>query len=311
MPLQTISAGDSFTQIDDILVDSSRDKRSSDTNATFVMVLPSIYTNVIAVEIVDYHMPTNLMSQFSRSNYIDFRLRNTAIFAGGWKTLVAILPQEKVIYHTPEEVPGCNLSIVLQAFKLAILRDSDFGGKVDIVPVPEPNERIQILCRTLVYPPAATWPGFGTTECELLFGTGVNKHRSAAVPLGFDQVDLMLSDITLGGKLFKTAIAARQAIINRFSYIDILINEFPELKPVVRVFLPELSGSSVALRDEPTRVRLLTNPVRSLRTLSIAIRLRDNIVPQEDLPSFFTVRIFYQDQTHSIPYYGRHRLQVR
>lgn len=313
MPLEVPETQSHFVQIEDIYVDSERDRVSGD-NADFVVDLTQQrFSRVIAVEVPEYHIPVDLLSQFTGADRIDFRLRNPSINGGNWKTLVAHLAQEKQLYFTPEELPGCTLSTVFEAFRLAILQDPDFGGKCDVIPRPRTDDRLELVCRTLVFPPFATWPGMGSTECELLFGSGANLSRSAGPVLGFDQQDYPLTPFTFDGKLFRSVIGDRPIQINKYSYVDMFFDEVPELAPVTRMFVPDLPGLEFfdEQPDLSSRTRLLTRPVRDLRKLTVRIRLQGGLKPQKDLPLYFTVRVFYLNLTHSIPYYARNRRIVR
>lgn len=305
------SQKNAFVQVEDIYIDSMRDKESpTQTNYDFVVRFEERFSNVIALEIPEYNFPINMMSQFQGANKIDFQLRNTAIYAPGWKTFVADLPEKRTVYHTPEATPGCTLTAIFEAFSLAILKDPDFGGRVDIIPVPRPDERLELLCRTLVYAPLATWPGMGSTECVLLFGTGANLESSAGAVLGFDQADFTMTDVTIDGSLFKQAISPREINVSRFSYLDIFIDQVPNFSPFTRIYIPEASGDSVANPNLASRSRWLVQPIRDMPRLTFRFRLREGEKPLANLPVYFTLRVFRLSYTHEIPRYAKNRQSI-
>jgi hypothetical protein len=310
MPLLRSPSANAFVQITDIYIDSEQDKGSSDqTNYNFTVQLPNQISNVIGVEVPEYHAPFNIASQFTGANKIDFRLRNPSVNGGNWKTLVATLPTEKQIYLTPERNPGCVCTNLYGIFALTILKDPDFGGVCDILPIPQPDEKILFLCRTLVYPPAATWPGMGSTECELLFGTGANLATSAGPVLGFDVQDYTMTNLTIDGQLFKHVFSDRPVNTSRFTNISLSFDETPELNPILRVFHRDRIS---ALRPQQhAHTRLLTEPIRDLRRLTCRVRIGDGTEPTRDEPIFFTVRVFSLNLTHKIPYYAKNRICIR
>jgi len=179
MPLQPDYAQD-FVNIKIINVDTETNVISKNGPADVRVRLDDYFDNVVAMEIENYQVPYASLSQFTDENKIDFQLRNPNIFGGQWKDFTATIAERPVLYNTPELPLADLLSALTQAFSNVILKDPDFGGKVDIVPLPDPEEKTRLLCRTLAYPPAAAWPGYGSTECILLFGTGLNKNKSAA-----------------------------------------------------------------------------------------------------------------------------------
>ena len=310
MPLLESPSVSSFVQIEDIYIDSSTDKGSSDqTNFDFTVELPKRLSNVIGIAVPEYHAPINMTSQFTGADKIDFQLRNASVYGGNWKTLVATLPTETVVYHTPEQAPGCSMTALFQAFRLAILKDPDFGSVCDIIPVPRPDEKCQLICRTLVSPPAASWPGAGSTECKLLFGSGVNLETSAGPVLGFDVADYTMTDITIDGHLFKNTISERAINTSRFTYLDLSFDQVPEFKPILRIFYDNRVSSIKPWNH--ARTRYLTQPISDLRRLTCRLRLANNVVPTRDQPIYFTVRIFYLNLTHQIPYYAKNRISIR
>lgn len=282
----------SYINTEVIYIGSNESVATKNGVADFRYDLPSYYSDVVAMEMIDYQVPIQSCSQFIGRNKIDFRLRNTSIYAPGWKTLVATIPETIVVYNSPQYPSADILTLLYSAFKTAIDTDPDFGGKVDIVPYPEPTTTVTLLCRTLAFPPLASWPGFGSTECEFLFGTGVNKESSAALILGFDEVDYTFTNLTLYGTLFKSLSSPRETRINTYRYLDVFIEEFDEYVPFYRIFLPTIPSVWTVIPETSTRCRLLDKPIRHMKRLTFRLRLNGDVKPTTEFPFFFNIKLY-------------------
>lgn len=311
MPLQPDYYED-FVQVKVINVDTesayviSDDGLSNDVRVQ----LKDAFSNVVGLEMENYQVPLQSLSQFTDGNLIDFRLRNPAIFGGNWKNFTASIAVKPVVYNSPE-APGADLLTSLyDAFNQTISKDPDFGGKVDIVPVADTGLTTRLLCRTLAYPPLATWPGYGSTECEFLFGSGPNKDRSAALVLGFDEIDYTFFPVVLNGTPFNIAVSPRKAQVNKYRYLDVFIDEVPEFKPFHRIFIPTIRSLSTSLPENASRMRLLTQPLRKLDTLTLRLRLPGGIKPFTNQPFYFSFRVFELKSSYSLPEKERQRVKL-
>lgn len=311
MPLQPDFYED-FVQVKVVNVDTkdqyviSEDGTSSDVR----IQLKDAFSNVVGLEMENYQVPLQSLSQFTGKNKIDFRLRNPNIFGGNWKNFTASIPVKPVVYNSPE-APGADLLTSLyESFAQTISTDPDFGGKVDIVPVVDTAQTTRLIVRTLAYPPLATWPGYGSTEAEFLFGTGPNKEESAALVLGFDEIDYTFFPIIINGTAFRAVVSPRKTQINRFRYLDVFIDEVPEFKPFHRIFIPTVRSLSTSLPENASRMRLLTQPVRKLETLTIRLRLPGGIKPFTDFPFYFSFRVFELKSSYRLPEKERARVKL-
>lgn len=311
MPLQPDFYED-FVQVKVIHVDMqgkyviSRDETSNDVR----IQLKDAFSNVVGLEIENYQVPLQSLSQFTDKNKIDFRLRNASIYGGNWKQFTAEIPVKPVIYNSPDAPSADLLSSLYEAFSEAILRDPDFGGKVDIIPVVDTTQVTSLLCRTRAYPPLATWPGYGSTEAELLFASGPNKEESAALVLGFDVLDYTFTPVTLNGTLFRQVKSPRNCQINRFRYLDIFIDEVPEFKPFHRIYIPTLRSVSTSLAENGSRTRILRQPIRKLETLTIRLRLPGGLKPSTFFPFYFSFRVFELKSSFRLPEKERDRIKL-
>jgi hypothetical protein len=277
-------------------------------SADFKVTLPDYLTDVVSLEMENYAVPVNCLSQFMDRNTLDFRMRNPDIFGGQWKTFQLVLPRTSVVYNTPVSRSTDLLSLLFTGFRDVILKDPDFGNKVDIVPIADANTFVTLACRTLLYP-SPTWPGYGSTECEFLFGTGAGKKTSVAPILGFDEVDLALAPFVYYGLPIRTIQSDREAAINVNRYLDVYIDEFSLSEPFYRVFIPTLQGVALTQPEVNARARMLDVPLRSTKTLTFHLRLRGNVKPVTDQGFYFNIKVFQLKTANDIPPYNKERGQ--
>jgi len=308
MPLQK-SIGSDYVQSEIICIDSSIDAVEGSTKDRFKIKLNKMFSNVIALEITEFHFPKTMVSPFLNANKIDFRLKNPAIFGGNWKTFVAIIPVRDATYASSQETSEDLLSILYRTFEATIIVDPDFGAKVRVGFQLDPFERTDMFCFTNVFPPIATWPGSGTTEMELLFGTGVNKSESAALPLGFEPVDTLLPASKFSGVDVKRIVSTRPTNLGKFTYVDIEIEQVDEFKPHTRAYVPAFKTDKTVAQSFSIRPRLLTKPIRLLTDLTFNFFLRDRTRPTNDQPLFLKLEVFYLDRTLNIPNYAIDKFQ--
>lgn len=299
-----------YINTETIFIGSNESVAVKDGVADFRYDLPSYYSDVVALEMVDYMVPIQSCSQFIGRNKIDFRLRNTSIYAPGWKTLVATLPETIVVYNSPQYPSADIMTLLYNAFKSAIDADPDFGGKVDIIPYPEPTTTVTLLCRTLAFPPLASWPGYGSTECEFLFGTGANKAESVGLILGFDEIDYTFTNLTLYGTLFKSLSSPREARVNTYRYMDVYIDEFDRTEPFYRIFLPTIPSVWTVVPEQSTRARLMDNPIHKMQRLTFRLRLNGDVKPTTNFPFFFNIKVYKLKRNFKISPFDKDRTQV-
>jgi hypothetical protein len=275
-------------------------EQGSDGQADFRYTLPNYLTNAIALEMDNYSVPVSCLSQFTERNRLDFRLRNPAIFGGNWKVFELVLPSTAVLYSTPESRAADLLTLLFRSFQDLILQDPDFGGKVDILPIADPNTFVKIACRTLFYDDPS-WPGYGSTECEFLFGTGANKAKSVASILGFDDVDVAFQPLNYFGFPVRFTSSSREASINLYRYIDVFLDEFSLTEVFYRVFVPSINSVALTYPEINSRARLLSVPIRKALTLTFHLRLPDGAKPQTPQPFYFNIKVFTLEGNQQVP----------
>lgn len=309
MPLQG-DYGESFVNVSVVYTGSDDNNVDLRDGPDFRVRLPEAFSHVVGLEMQKFQVPVASLSQFTDADKIDFRLRNPVIYGGAWKTFTATLPISQVVYDSPSQPDSDLLTDLYQAFLEVLLKDPDFGSKADVVPITDPQQRTRLVCRTLVFPPLATWPGHDSTECELLFGSGPNRAASAGPVLGFEAADLAMAPATIYGVPFRQAISQAPAQINRFRYIDIFVDEVPELRPFHRIYTPVVSSKALTLQESASRLRFLTEPVRRLETLTVRPRLPGGLRPSTSYPFYFSFRVFELKSANELPEKEKRRINV-
>jgi hypothetical protein len=128
---------------------------------------------------------------------------------------------------------------------------------------------------------------------EYLFESGVNTNNSAWNVFGFVQGEDSggLQTVNVGNGLLAPTIIydpvpTSAATVRPYRYIDVFIDEAPELSPVARIFLTdETTQESVYTTNKriQNRVRLLKDlPIRKMSTMTVKIQFENNIVPTEE-----------------------------
>ena len=233
MPLPEGNGKNTFVQAHVIRVDS-RDTHKKQGN-TYSFELSKEYTQVVGFEVQDFSVPDAFFSQFANRNMIDFSLQNPFINNGQAKTLTAEIPVVPAEFRAALTPRADLFTLVYNAFELAISRDPDFGGKIKILPLFDTSRRLTLLCITFPFLHAQARlislslpeidetnqsieflsvedilsnnslyardlrvsPSSNTTQCTLLFASGINASNSAASMMGFANNDITFADFSV------------------------------------------------------------------------------------------------------------------
>lgn len=295
----------SFLNVSTLLISSSSlnpdAERIGGSIADFRVRLPNYLTNVVGLELEEYSIPINSLSQFTDRNKIDFRMRNPSIFGGQWKTFELTLPSTTTT-NAPSSRNSDLTSVLLASFAELIRLDPDFGGKVEIKTT-YTDVYLTLSCKTLIF---AGWLGPNSTECELLFGTGANKGKSAGPYLGFEEVDYVMEIRDLYGIPIRTVSGDKEAVINVYRFLDVFIDEFSTTEPWYRVFVPSISSLSAVQPELNFRVRMLDVPIRKANTLTFHLRLQGGVRPLTPEAFYFNIKVFELKTTpNMLPSYSK------
>lgn len=122
---------------------------------------------------------------------------------------------------------------------------------------------------------------------EFLFGSGPNKDNAPWNVLGFEPgVDNGgYQDLTNGilTAVIYDPVPDRIATVTPYRYVDVLIEEAPELAPVARIFMTDRLNRYTTNRRVINRTRLLSaNPIRKISTMRVKLVFEGGIVPPDE-----------------------------
>ena len=324
MPLQNIEGdGEAYLVEDDIIIDTQRGI-SSGTNTDFTVRPSKILNNVVGVEIGAIQVERALSGPLSLNSWFDIQF-----------TTDEVVPRVFVIsFQLPAMVNGSTsddltalLETSLQAAILSYFADGYWlVATVNYFDTVFISIQVEAPVDIPPFPPAPTAPvtvGFADdvrfSSIILLFGTGEHADKTAAEVYGFEKTDFTLNFFIIGDPGFPEfaiyyyeAEAPNDIFVPDYSYIDIFIDELPELQPFFRFFPPR--DNSTILQVLPARrsqVRLLTQPIRRLERLTVHVRLRGGIVPTDIFPMYLTLRVYHIKQGYNIPDYMTERVILK
>lgn len=278
MPLQALDA-QSYIRRTRLLVNSDQRATSSNSQFDFVFELPSPFEKVIGLEMVGYNMKRDVQQTF----YPDQGFFKGNLFIDVYMDRANAL--DTPYYFTIELAPRDYTDLAdLQADLQAALNDTmDAGG--------HPTFNTGFISWTVT---SATTRGVTMIYYELnnssyfgqfLFGSGPNAHRSAAKVLGFvegvDSNAYVEYDAGLFGTgFYNTPQTTSFVALAPWRYIDVHIDEFPELKPVARI--PFFDATTTLYeRSDASAPRLLEQPVKRLDSMRFRLTLPDGRPPLE------------------------------
>ena len=293
MPLQQ-ELGPSYVKVTKIQIDS-RDRTTDSNGATdYVIDINKEIQYVVGVEMTGFNFPDTLIPSFTSAhnntagtNIVDFEL-----FANGStvsNTFSVAIPERHFTYQNLQ-VPYSGYTTTLESLlNDAIVNDSDFGdgqtyeARFVVTPTPDLTTRVSVS---------------GIDGFRFLFLTGSNSANSAYEQMGFTQADTAM-------ELEHTS--PSPVDLDKYRYVDISIEEVPELKPVHRLYLVSNANDTVSNNPNYSRTRLLTDPVHRLRVMRFKLTLAGGIpVPvSSGQEHAFTLTILSLSNETTIPKWVR------
>lgn len=264
-------------------------------NGTYI--LNDFYTKIQSIELVSYNIPRFIMPTFVETSTDS----NGNVIQGNNKLDIRLadVPETQSLTFTVTFPPGRYESI--DDLK-AIIPDL-FESTMDAQGDPFFNTGAGVSFTTPV-------PGFTTAAqsmeivseiggnnelitMEFLFGSGTNSDQSVWNVFGFlhDQDNGGYQLVNPGNALVAPFILYdpvpdSAATITPYRYVDIYIDEAPELSPVARVFMTDekTSNGNYTTNDWiQNKPRLLKDlPIRKMNTITIRLVFENNIVPVEE-----------------------------
>lgn len=294
MPLEPVKSQENYVRVQKFFISSADRTAESKGPYDYVIELTDEVQNVVGIEITGWNFPSDIAPTFvaagagsNGTNVIDFEVQGAA----GNKVFVAYWPEKQYAYENVTVPYLSYVQVLQQIMNQAIAADPDYG-------VGGANEA---LFTSVVDPEEITnlnISGTGVTGYRFLFASGTHSEDSAFNAMGWNQID--------------TPAALNQSSPGRtqlrpFRYFDIYMDQFPELRPVKRIYATNniYYGS---VRNDPslTRTRLLSSqPLRLFKRVRVRLVLEGGVVPPifEGREHELTLTVFSVSNEIHVPAY--------
>ena len=278
MPLEHGAHGSKDTYLKRVRIPVNSELRESTSNSQFdfVFELPSTYEHVASIELVDYNVSHSHQRTFRdiapANNTVTVHLASTAGAPQSLTFKVTFTPYTRDTAPTITELATqltSEFNEAMDAQTHAYFNSTDTPWVI----TEKVTTNVMGVCNALdfyIFDITNTLPVAAT----FLFGSVPTD--SAAMVLGFTDSDT--SVFTVDGTTYYYPIPSFIPTLVVDRYMDIFIDQFPELRPLARIFLTDdtnYTSSLMAIKD----VRLLTTPVPRLEKLTIRLRLPNNRIP--------------------------------
>ncbi len=242
----------------------------------YQVILPEQYDKIAAVKLVGWNLPNNLAPSFiapigttqAGNNKVDFSLQDlalvipTVVFSFDW-------PETSYAYSNIVSTTSSYIDALAQLMNDAIASDPNWGGGVAVFSaVADTLERTRLQI---------TGTNGTNTQLNLLFLTGANARNSAYDQMGFLNTANVSSSVVSGVQELMSPLPTE---LNPFRYVDIYLKEFPEMRPVERVYFTNLLYGGTTRNNFSAAVPFLTSErARKIERLTVSLRLKNGIVP--------------------------------
>ena len=276
MPLEHGAHGSDETYLKRVRIAVDSELRTSGDQFDFVFELPSIYEHVASIELVDHNVSHSHQRTFRdtapANNCVTVHLESTA---GPPQSLTFKMTFAPYTRDTAPTTTGLAAQLTTEFNATMDAQAHVYFNSTDTpwVITEKVATNVMGVCNALDFyiydnnlgiPVAATFL-FGSVPAD-----------SAAMVLGFPDADT--SVFAVGGTTYYYPVPSFVPTLVVDRYMDVFVDQFPELRPVARIFLTDdtnYTSSLLAIKD----VRLLTTPVPRLEKLSIRLRLSNNRIP--------------------------------
>lgn len=242
----------------------------------YEVILDSIYDKIVAVRLVGWNLPNNLAPSFiapvgltqAGNNKVDFSLQDlalvipAAVFSFDW-------PETSYTYSNIVNPSTSYIDALAQLMNDAVASDPNWGGGVVVFSsVSDTLERTRLQI---------TGTNGTNTQLNLLWFSGANAKNSAYDQMGFLNTSNVSSAVVAGVQEITSPLPTE---LNPFRYVDIFVRQFPELKPVERIFFTNLLYGGTTRNNFSSAVPfLVSDRPREVGRLTISLRLKNGIVP--------------------------------
>lgn len=264
--------------------------------------LDTLYTKIQAVELINYNIPRSIMPTFveetidacgngiTGNNYIDIMLDEvggaetltfTVIFPPGkYDAIADLLVDIPTLFSAAMDAAGhaffnTGNGVTFQAALLLPLTQSTIFQTISLL-----NGDDELI------------------SMKFLFGTGANAGKSAWNVFGFKPNVDNGGEQTLTNTLGLTTLTTFDPLpdspgnVCPYTYVDITIDEIPELVPFARIFLTDDKdsdcGNHTTNRLIKNKPRILADlPIRKLDKMTIHMKFENNIVPTTEFQTCY------------------------
>jgi hypothetical protein len=246
MPLRQLD-GNGYLATTKVYANSS-DDRGGGPNSRFRVALNTELRDVVSVELTGFSIPRSIGPTFPLGqDYVDFHVyKNAERFDFSFQipqasytisTLVAYL--DNTMHTLAWNALGSGVFFIVEA------------------------DAINKLTFTFVWASSLLTFSWG-----LDFRSGPNSTNSAYSLLGFEQEDYTGTDVSFRDLAIE---APSPTNLNLFRYIDISLEEIPELQPMKRIYIGNTDTYTLVNQAITPRTRILTNTERLNRLRYITI----------------------------------------
>lgn len=319
MPLQEQRSDGSVYIVDEIVyVDGENDnQRPGDGNANIQFRPPKILQDVVSVEVSDIQISRNAASIFAIQNKLDFELEvdpndgSDPVYYVFTVTYPLVDPNAEPLEITQAMDQAFNQQVQLEFTDgnwISSFAGSSVEGGFDTY--------FNITTSESFEPPNTDAPltigfvsGALVTSITVLFKSGLNASTTLPEIFGFDYEDLQLNQSIISTLpypiYYYTGRSTNRMNYNVYNFIDITVDELPELNPVFR-FFPK-TYFSTRTQILPQKPRLLTKPIKKLERMTIRYRIDGTFTPLNPPPLLVNFRVFHLLEGFSVPEYVKER----
>lgn len=258
--------------------------------------LPQQIENVIGIELTEWTFPQSLVPPFAFKDTFQITMKDSAAVLPD-KTFTITIPNVYYTYVYPSSPPNSYVDALQTILNDAIVDDIDYGDKAVFTVSALTDERTAITLTTI-------FPGYtdGQIEFDLLF-TSIDETLSPYAIMGFSYLDYSSSSQSniSGIQTIQNITGPEPINLNQFRYVNINLQEIKnEFKPFARIYLRNQQGSTTR-NNSYAPVRFLQQPIRTLDTLHIDIKLENGESPQSFAAHDLTFNVFALSPENSAP----------
>jgi hypothetical protein len=298
MPLQEAVFG-AKTYIKSTRVSTSNQAEVPPVGSYFYSVqLPQAIQNVVGVELSEWTLPQALAPPFLYSNTFQIILHGPSLAD---ETFTVQLGANYFVYNYPTAPANSYVDMVAQVLNDAVQSSAVYGPKVSFSVAVMANEFTSISLETIPY---LGWSGPGSITFDLIFTT---IPESPAKFMGFEVLDYLSNSQLNGSSVLVQNITSNSPVdLSPFRYVNVTLGEVPEARPLAQIYLKNERFSTVR-NVGYTPVRFLTNPIKTLSTLTVDVRLENGNRPTSFAEHDFTFIVYsLSNEIQVMPQYGEH-----